>query len=130
MTEVDIWNILYMGLISNSMYFVGMVLLTWLGFRFAARIYDDQNANVMGKVTATVFYLFVGMFFYNTMSISGDMISGSASMMSALPGDPSEGAQRLIANAASGLPPGGPISLAFNIVIVFFQLAMTWGKKA
>jgi len=24
----------------------------------------------------------------------------------------------------------GPISLAFNVVIVFFQLAMTWGKKA
>ena len=63
MKEVDIWNILYMGLISNSMYFVGMILLTWLGFRFAARIYDDQNANIMGKVTATVFYLFVGMFF-------------------------------------------------------------------
>lgn len=130
MTEVEIWNILYMGLISNSMYFVGMVLLTWLGFRFAARIYDDQSANMMGKVTATVFYLLVGMFFYNTMSISGDMISGSASMMSALPGGASEGGQRLIANAASGLTPGGPISMLFNAVIVFFQLGMTWGKKA
>jgi hypothetical protein len=28
MTEMQIWNIMQMGLISNAMYFVGLVLLT------------------------------------------------------------------------------------------------------
>jgi hypothetical protein len=37
-TEYEIWNLMYLGFISNSMFMVAMVLLTWLGFRFAARI--------------------------------------------------------------------------------------------
>ena len=44
MTELEIWNVMHMGLISNSMYFVGMVLMTWLGFRMATKTRDDKNA--------------------------------------------------------------------------------------
>ena len=70
-TEYEIWNLMYLGFISNAMFMVAMVLLTWLGFRFAARIYDDSNANVAAKVTATLFYLLVGIMFYNTAQIGG-----------------------------------------------------------
>ena len=37
-TEYEIWNLRYLGFISNAMFMVAMVLLTWLGCRFAERI--------------------------------------------------------------------------------------------
>ena len=61
MTEMQIWNIMQMGLISNAMYFVGLVLLTWLGFRFAAKMRETQDADMLGKVMVSVFYLLVGL---------------------------------------------------------------------
>jgi hypothetical protein len=38
--------------------------------------------------------------------------------------------QDLIDRVESGFVPGGLVSSLLNAVIVFFQLAMTWGKKA
>ena len=128
MTEVDIWNILYMGLISNSMYFVGMVLLTWLGFRFAAAIAADPTTPMMGKITATVFYVIVGVMFYNTAQIGGLIIASASENFALLPEMTSRAAD-LIARVESGFVPGGIITTALNIVIVFFQLAMTWIKR-
>ena len=59
-TEYEIWTLMNLGLISNAMYMVAMVLLTWLGFRFAAAIAADPTTPMMGKITATVFYIIVG----------------------------------------------------------------------
>ena len=128
-TEYEIWNLMYLGFISNAMFMVAMVLLTWLGFRFAARIDDDSNANVAAKVTATLFYLLVGIMFYNTAQIGGAIIGGAAESLSALE-EVSQRGQDLIDRVESGFVPGGLVSTALNVVIVFFQLAMTWGKKA
>ena len=61
-TEYEIWTLMNLGLISNAMYMVAMVLLTWLGFRFAAAIAADPTTPMMGKITATIFYLVVGWF--------------------------------------------------------------------
>ena len=127
-TEYEIWNLMYLGFISNAMFMVAMVLLTWLGFRCAARIYDDSNANVAAKVTATLFYLLVGIMFYNTAQIGGAIIGGAAESLSALE-EVSQRGQDLIDRVESGFVPGGFVSTTLNVVIVFFQLAMTWGKK-
>ena len=56
MTEYQVFNMMYVGLISNAMYFVGMVLLTWLGFRMANNIYNSQDANMGAKVFTSWFY--------------------------------------------------------------------------
>ena len=56
MSEIEIWNIMHMGLISNAMYFVGMVLMTWLGFRFAAKVREEQNAELIGKILVSAFF--------------------------------------------------------------------------
>ena len=48
-TEYEIWNLMYLGFISNAMFMVAMVLLSWLGFRFAAAIAADPETPVMGK---------------------------------------------------------------------------------
>jgi hypothetical protein len=128
-TEYEIWTLMYMGFISNAMFMVAMVLLSWLGFRFAAAIAADPETPVMGKVTATIFYLLVGIMFYNTAQIGGAIIGGAAESLSVLPEVSSRGAD-LIERVESGFVPGGLISTALNVVIVFFQLAMTWIKRA
>ena len=127
-TEYEIWNLMYLGFISNAMFMVAMVLLTWLGFRFAAAIGADPETPILAKVTATVYYLLVGIMFYNTAQIGGAIISGAAENMAMLPEISSRGAD-LIQRVESGFIPGGLISTALNVVIVFFQLAITWIKR-
>ena len=127
-TEYEIWSLMNLGLISNAMYMVAMVLLTWLGFRFAAAIAVDPSTPMMGKITATVFYLIVGFMFYNTAQIGGMIIASSAENFALLP-EMSSRAADLIVRVESGFIPGGVMTTALNIVIVFFQLAMTWIKR-
>ena len=127
-TEYEIWTLMNLGLISNAMYMVAMVLLTWLGFRFAAAIAADPSTPMMGKITATVFYLIVGFMFYNTAQIGGMIIASSAENFALLP-EMSSRAADLIVRVESGFIPGGVLTTALNVVIVFFQLAMTWIKR-
>ena len=104
-------------------------MLSWLGFRFAAAIAADPSTPLMGKVTATLFYLLVGIMFFNTAQIGGAIIGGAAESLSALPEVTSRGAD-LIERVESGFVPGGLITTSLNVVIVFFQLAMTWVKRS
>ncbi len=128
MTELEIWNVMHMGLISNSMYFVGMVLMTWLGFRMATKTRDDKNAEMIGKILVSAFFVLVGLSFLNVTMIAGDIISTSASAM-ALLSERTAGADNLIEVGNSTLNPGGPFSYLFHALIVGMQLLMVWGKS-
>ena len=128
MTELEIWNVMHMGLISNSMYFVGMVLMTWLGFRMATKTRDDKNAEMIGKILVSAFFVLVGLSFLNVTMIAGDIISTSASAM-ALLSERTAGADNLIEVGSSPLNPGGPFSYVFHALIVGMQLLMGWGKS-
>ena len=55
MTEYQIFNLMYVGFISNAMYFVGMVLLTWLGFRMANNVFNSSDANMAAKVFTSIY---------------------------------------------------------------------------
>ena len=127
-TEYEIWTLMNVVLISNAMYMVALVLLTWLGFRFAAAIAADRATPMMGKITATVFYVIVGVMFYNTAQIGGLIIASASENFALLPEMTSRAAD-LIVRVESGFIPGGVITTALNVVIVFFQLAMTWIKR-
>ena len=128
MTELEIWNVMHMGLISNSMYFVGMILMTWLGFRMASKTRDDKNAEMIGKILVSAFFVLVGLSFLNVTMIAGDIISTSASAM-ALLSERTVGADNLIEVGTSPLNPGGPLSYVFHALIVGMQLLMVWGKS-
>ena len=128
MTELEIWNVMHMGLISNSMYFVGMVLMTRLGFRMATKTRDDKNAEMIGKILVSAFFVLVGLSFLNVTMIAGDIISTSASAM-ALLSERTAGADNLIEVGSSPLNPGGPFSYVFHALIVGMQLLMVWGKS-
>ena len=124
-TEYEIWTLMNLGLISNAMYMVAMVLLTWLGFRFAAAIAADPTTPMMGKITATVFYVIVGVMFYNTAQIGGLIIAGASENFALLPEMTSRAAD-LIARVESGFVPGGIITTALNrcfIVNYLIQLS-------
>ena len=71
MTEYQILNLMYIAFISNSMYFVAMVLLTWLGFRMANNVRSLENPPMIGKIMTSIYCLFVGFFFFNTSQIGG-----------------------------------------------------------
>ena len=60
--------------------------------------------------------------------ITAAIIGGAAESLSALE-EVSQRGQDLIDRVESGFVPGGLVSTTLNVVIVFFQLAMTWGKK-
>ena len=65
------------GFIQNAMYFVGMVLFTWLGFRMANNIYNNADANMLSKVFTSVFCIFVAAFMFGVNQIGGSIEEAS-----------------------------------------------------
>ena len=126
MTELEIWNVMQMGLISNAMYFVGMVLFTWLGFRMANNIYNSPDANMLSKVFTSVFCIFVAAFMFGVNQIGGSILESAVMNLSEI-GAPS--AERMAAYLDFPLVVGAPLQTAFVLFILAFQLAITWSKK-
>lgn len=127
--ETQIWELFYAGLTPNAMFMVAMVLLTWLGFRFAAAISNDSNTPMMAKIVSSAYFLIVAMMFYGTAEVGGIMASATADRLAMLP-EISTGGQAFIERVEAGRVLGGPLSVALNAVILIMQLTMTWMKKA
>ena len=111
---------------SNAMYFVGMVLFTWLGFRMANNVRQQDNAPLVGKVFTSIFCLFVGLLFFNTSQIGGGILGSYVAQlieMGAASGD------RLAVIADSPAVIGGTIQSAFHAFVVIFQLLLVWVKE-
>ena len=62
MTEYQILNMMHVGFIQNAMYFVGMVLMTWLAFSMCNNVINNPNTNMTGKLFTSIFYVFVLLF--------------------------------------------------------------------
>ena len=127
--EAQIWELFYAGLTPNAMYMVAMVLLTWLGFRFAVAISNEPNTPLMAKIVSSAYFGIVAMMFYGTAEVGGIMAAAAANQLVMLP-EMSSGAQEFIERVEAGRVPGGPLSVALNVVILFMQLTMTWLKKS
>ena len=126
MTEYQIFNMMYVGFISNSMYFVGCVLLIWLGFRMANNIYKSPNANMASKVFTSLFCVLVAMITYYTQQI-GAAILGTA--VTSLTDIGAASAERMVQYVDNPLTIGGTVQTVFVLVVLVFQLAITWSKK-
>ena len=126
MTEYQIFNMMYVGFISNSMYFVGCVLLIWLGFRMANNIYNSPDANMASKVFTSLFCVLVAMITYYTQQI-GAAILGTA--VTSLTDIGAASAERMVQYVDNPLTIGGTVQTVFVLVVVVFQLAITWSKK-
>ena len=126
MTEYQIFNLMYVGFISNSMYFVGCVLLIWLGFRMANNIYNSPDANMASKVFTSLFCVLVAMMTYYTQQI-GAAILGTA--VTSLTDIGAASAERMVQYVDNPLTIGGTVQTVFVLVVLVFQLAITWSKK-
>ena len=54
MTEYQILNMMHVGFIQNAMYFVGMVLMTWLAFRMCNNVRNNPNTNMAVELSDMV----------------------------------------------------------------------------
>ena len=126
MSEYQIFNMMYVGFISNSMYFVGCVLLIWLGFRMANNIYNSPDANMASKIFTSLFCILVAMMTYYTQQI-GAAILGTAVM--SLTDIGAESAERMVQYVDNPFTIGGTVQTIFVLVVLVFQLAITWSKK-
>jgi len=126
MTEYQIFNLMYVGFISNSMYFVGMVLLTWLGFRMANNIFNSTDVNMAAKVFTSIYCVLVGIMLFYTQQIGAAILETAANNLVAIE---AVSAERMSTYPNSPLSVGGPVQTFFVLLVVVFQLSIVWSKK-
>ena len=126
MTEYQIFNMMYVGFISNSMYFVGLVLLTWLGFRMANNIYNSPDANMAAKIFTSVYCVLVGVQLFYTQQIGAAILSTAVTSLGDIG---AASADRMTTYTDSPLSIGGALQTIFVLLVVVFQLAIVWQKK-
>ena len=126
MTEYQIFNMMYVGFISNSMYFVGLVLLTWLGFRMANNIYNSPDANMAAKIFTSVYCVLVGVQLFYTQQFGAAILSTAVTSLGDIG---AASADRMTTYTDSPLSIGGTLQTIFVLLVVVFQLAIVWQKK-
>jgi hypothetical protein len=108
------------------MYFVGMVLMTWLGFRMANNVRNAPDANMLGKVFTSVFCLFVAAFMFQVNQIGGAILSSNVDLLVEMGAASGE---RMSEYMNAPLIVGGSVQTIFVLFVLVFQLAIVWGKK-
>jgi hypothetical protein len=127
MTEYEIFNMMYMGFISNSMYFVGMVLLTWLGFRMANNIYNSSDANMAAKLFTSLYCVLVAAMLFYTQQIGAAILNTAVSNLEV--NGFQESYERMGQYVDNPLTIGGTVQTLFVVLVLLFQLAITWRSK-
>ncbi len=127
MTEYQIFNMMYVGFISNSMYFVGMVLLTWLGFRMANNIYNSSDANMAAKLFTSVYCVLVAAMLFYTQQIGAAILNTAVENLEV--NVFTDSAERMKQYVDSPLTIGGTVQTLFVVLVLLFQLAITWRSK-
>ena len=123
MTEYQVLNLMQVGFIQNAMYFVGLVLMTWLGFRMANNVRANPSSNMIGKVFTSVFCLFVASFMFSVNQIGGAVLSNNADLLVDMGAASGEGLAELV---NSPLVIGGTLQTLFVLFVLVFQLALVW----
>ena len=126
MNEYELLNLMYLFFISNAMNFGGFVILIWLGFRFAANIYENQNTDMVGKVMVSLFYVSVAVLMTFNGMTGASVLSAYTEQLAQIG---SEAVPRLQAAADNIAGLGGPLSVFFSVLILVMQLTLTFRKK-
>ena len=118
MTEYQIFNMMYVGFISNSMYFVGMVLLTWLGFRMANNIYNSPDANMAAKLFTSLYCVLVAAMLFYTQQIGAAILNTAVSNLEV--NGFQESFERMGQYVDNPLTIGGTVVFAFYLVYALY----------
>ena len=126
MTEYQVLNLMQVSFIQNSMYFVGMVLMTWLAFRMCNNVRNNPNVNLAGKLFTSIFCVFVAAFMFQVNQIGGAILNSNVALlvdMGAASGD------RMSEYLDAPLIVGGPVQTIFVLFVLVFQPALVWVKE-
>ena len=119
MTEYQIFNMMYVGFISNSMYFVGMVLLTWLGFRMANNIYNSPDANMAAKLFTSLYCVLVAAMLFYTQQIGAAILNTAVSNLEV--NGFQESFERMGQYVDNPLTIGGTVQTLFVVLVLLFH---------
>ena len=103
-----------------------IALLNQKGYRIANNIYNSPDANMASKVFTSLFCVLVAMITYYTQQI-GAAILGTA--VTSLTDIGAASAERMVQYVDNPLTIGGTVQTVFVLVVLVFQLAITWSKK-
>jgi hypothetical protein len=117
---------MYVAFISNAMYFVGCILLVWLGFRMANNIYNSSENNMLAKVFTSLFCVLVAITLFYTQQVGGGIFNAYVNQLADMGASSADRLQPYLDNP---LVIGGPVASLFTLVVVVFQLAIVWSKK-
>jgi hypothetical protein len=135
MTELDLWNHLWMASGSNATWFIGLGFLTWVGLRAGQNIYNNPDTPLLMKISGTVFCLFVANGWIYNFAFSEWNANGVANAMTSIQ---EEGA--ILSSYANELiaatDPGAAFSLMpdviqglFVVSILVMSIGPMWVKK-
>ena len=119
MTEYQVLNLMQVSFIQNSMYFVGMVLMTWLAFRMCNNVRNNPKVNLAGKLFTSIFCVFVAAFMFQVNQIGGAILNSNVALlvdMGAASGD------RMSEYLDAPLIVGGPVQTIF---VLFFSICLS-----
>ena len=126
MTEYQVLNLMQVGFIQNAMYFVGMVLMTWLGFRMANNVRNAPDANMVGKVFTSVFCLFVAAFMFQVNQIGGAILSSNVDLLVEMG---AESGERMSAYMDAPLIVGAFVTDSICFVCSSFSISTRLGQR-
>jgi len=136
MTELDLWNHLWMAAGSQGTWFLGLGFLSWVGLRAGQNIYNNADTPIVMKAAATVFCLFVANAWMYNFAFSEWNSNGVANAMVSI-----EAAGATLSPYAAELisasEPGAGFSLMPDIIqglfiasILVMSVLPMWVKKS
>ena len=133
-TEMEVWNLFWLAVMANGVWFAGAAFLLWVSFRAANMA--GEGDNLIGKIVVSVFCLFAVMQLNFNQGVGewiGNGMAGVFVNMQAQGVELSQGALRWIEGSAN---PGGEFNLMpdlmgglFLLTILIMQMYSIWMKK-
>ena len=75
MTEYEAWTLMAAFFTSNAVFFLGLIVAVWLGFRMSNNIYEAGNSPMIAKALTTAYCLCVAFFMFGTLSQQVSLIN-------------------------------------------------------
>ena len=129
MTEYEAWTLMAAFFTSNAVFFLGLIVAVWLGFRMSNNIYEAGNSPLIAKALTTAYCLCVAFFMFINLSGNVSLLNDFAAIFSQLAENTeiSEAARRL---ADTDTTVQNIVNLVFVLSIIVFQMAGVWMKKS
>ena len=84
MTELDLWNHLWMASGGQGAWFLALGFLSWVGLRAGQNIYNNSDTPVVMKLAGTVFCLFIAQGWVYNFAFSEWNANGVANAMKSI----------------------------------------------